>query len=87
MAISSEEMYNIYNTVDCINNRKQHARMIMNEMKEKLRAFNEERDWDQFHNPKDMAISLSLEASELLELFQWSGTDLAPQAGRCCGCR
>jgi NTP pyrophosphatase (non-canonical NTP hydrolase) len=34
-------------------------------------AFRDERDWKQFHNPKDVAISLSLEASELLELFQW----------------
>ena len=39
-------------------------------------AFREERDWGQFHNPKDLAISISLEASELLEAFQWSGTDL-----------
>ena len=34
-------------------------------------SFVEERDWDQYHNPKDLAISISLEASELLELFQW----------------
>lgn len=73
MAISSEEMYNIYNTVDCINNRKQHARMIMNEMKEKLRAFNEERDWEQFHSPENLAKSVAIEAGELLECFQWSG--------------
>ena len=33
--------------------------------------FNEERDWGQFHNPKDTAISLVLEASEFLEHFQW----------------
>jgi NTP pyrophosphatase (non-canonical NTP hydrolase) len=33
--------------------------------------FREERDWKKFHNPKDLALSLSLEASELLELFQW----------------
>ena len=33
--------------------------------------FAEERDWGQYHNPKDLAISVSLEASELLELFQW----------------
>ena len=38
---------------------------------EKIREFNEERDWDQFHTPKDVAISVSLEANELLELFQW----------------
>lgn len=33
--------------------------------------FRDERDWKQFHNPKDLAISLSLEASEVLEHFQW----------------
>ena len=39
--------------------------------KERLRNFMEERDWKQFHNPKDLAIALSLEASELLEHFLW----------------
>ena len=38
--------------------------------KKKALAFRDERDWSQFHNPKDLAISLSLEASELLECFQ-----------------
>lgn len=38
--------------------------------------FRDDRNWRQFHNPKDLAISLSLEAAELLEVFQWSGTDL-----------
>lgn len=38
--------------------------------------FRDDRDWKQFHNPKDLAISLSLEAAELLEVFQWSGSDL-----------
>ena len=38
--------------------------------------FRDERDWKQFHNPKDLAISICLEAAELLEVFQWSGTDL-----------
>jgi NTP pyrophosphatase (non-canonical NTP hydrolase) len=37
-----------------------------------LRSFAAERDWDQFHTPKNLATSLSVEASELLELFQWS---------------
>ena len=41
------------------------------EMKRILRAFNEERDWDQFHNGKDLAMALSIEASELLEVFLW----------------
>lgn len=38
---------------------------------EKIRQFNQERDWDQFHNPKDLAIALNIETSELLELFLW----------------
>jgi dCTP diphosphatase len=37
-----------------------------------LRSFASERDWDQFHTPKNLATSLSVEAAELLELFQWS---------------
>lgn len=39
--------------------------------------FRDEREWKQFHNPKDLAISISLEASELLEAFQWSGSDVS----------
>jgi len=39
-------------------------------------AFRDERNWKQFHTPKDLSISLSLEAAELLECFQWSGSDL-----------
>ncbi len=42
---------------------------------EQVLRFREERNWKQFHNPKDLAISISLEAAELLEIFQWSGTD------------
>ena len=38
--------------------------------------FRDERNWKQFHTPKDLAISISLEASELLEVFQWSREDV-----------
>ena len=38
--------------------------------------FRDDRDWKQFHNPKDLAISITLEVAELLEVFQWSGTDV-----------
>jgi dCTP diphosphatase len=38
-------------------------------------AFRDERDWKQFHNPKDVALSLLLEAGELLEIFQWQQGD------------
>jgi len=37
----------------------------------KIRVFRDERDWAQFHNPKDMAIALSIETNELLEHFLW----------------
>ena len=37
-----------------------------------LRSFAAERDWDQFHTPKNLATSIAVEAGELLELFQWS---------------
>ena len=45
--------------------------MIDDDLKQKLLTFRRERNWEQFHNPKDIAISLSIEASELLEWFQW----------------
>ena len=38
--------------------------------------FRDDRNWKQFHNPKDLAISISLEAAELLEVFQWSAGDV-----------
>jgi len=41
----------------------------------KLINFRDSRDWQQFHNPKDIAISLSLEASEVLEHFQWKNKE------------
>lgn len=40
-------------------------------IRDALRRFAAERDWDQFHSPKNLAIALSVEASELLEQFQW----------------
>ena len=43
----------------------------INKITQELRTFRDERDWAQFHNPKDLAIALSIEASELLELFLW----------------
>lgn len=43
----------------------------MEELLEALRKFRDERDWGKFHTPKDLAVSVSVEAGELLELFQW----------------
>lgn len=44
----------------------------MNEVKEQIKEFNEEREWDQFHSPENLAKSISIEAGELLECFQWN---------------
>ena len=42
---------------------------------DRIRKFTADRDWDQFHSPANLAKSISIEASELLECFQWSDTD------------
>ncbi len=42
---------------------------------ERIVAFRDARDWKQFHTQKDMALSLALEAAEVLEVFQWKSTD------------
>lgn len=42
---------------------------------EKIIQFRDERDWEQFHNSKDLALAISIEASELLELFLWKGNE------------
>lgn len=44
---------------------------------QQIRAFRDARDWQQFHNSKDLAVALSIEASELLELFLWKGNEEA----------
>ena len=45
----------------------------------RIRRFTEDRDWDQFHSPANLAKSLVIEAAELLECFQWSDTDYGIQ--------
>lgn len=50
--------------------------MLRDETIQRVLQFRDDRDWRQFHTPKDLAISMSLEAAEVLELFQWSGADL-----------
>jgi NTP pyrophosphatase (non-canonical NTP hydrolase) len=42
-----------------------------------LLKFRNERDWEQFHNPKDLALAINVEAGELLELFLWKNADEA----------
>jgi len=46
--------------------------MIIEEIMEKIDSFTEERDWMQFHDVRNLASSISIEAAELLEIFQWN---------------
>lgn len=45
----------------------------MEDVIDEIKKFNEERDWDQFHSPENLAKSIIIEAGELLECFQWDG--------------
>ena len=45
--------------------------MDISELAQKLREFAQERDWEQFHSPKNLSMALSVEVSELVEVFQW----------------
>jgi dCTP diphosphatase len=58
-------------------------------LREQLRTFAADRDWEQFHSPKNLAMALSVEAGELLEIFQWlteeQSRSLAPEAHAAAG--
>ena len=54
--------------INQLNNRKRIIELI----KKKLREFSKERDWDQYHSPKNLSMALSVEVAELVEIFQWS---------------
>ena len=49
--------------------------MNYKKIKSEIRKFVDERDWEQFHTPKNLSMALSVEASELLEIFQWQKAD------------
>ncbi len=51
--------------------RARRSSRPFDELRRRVLAFRDARDWKQFHNPKDLAISVALEAAELLEHFQW----------------
>lgn len=53
----------------------------LNDLRDRLRLFATERDWDQFHTPKNLASALSVEAAELLEHFQWLTGDQSSSLG------
>ena len=49
--------------------------MDISKIQSELRQFAHERDWNEFHSPKNLAAALTVEAAELLEIFQWSNSD------------
>src|SRR5690606_23672135 len=49
----------------------------MDQVMQRLRQFRDDRDWKQLHNPKDLAMALSIEASEVLEAFLWKAPEAA----------
>jgi NTP pyrophosphatase (non-canonical NTP hydrolase) len=49
--------------------------IIRQDTVDRIRKFSEDRDWDQFHSPANLAKSISIEANELLECFQWNDTE------------
>lgn len=49
--------------------------MVTDKTIQRIKQFTKDRDWDQFHTPVNLAKSISIEASELLECFQWSDTE------------
>ena len=53
--------------------------MITEKTIDRIKKFTEDRDWDQFHTPSNLAKSIAIEASELLECFQWDDTDFDKQ--------
>lgn len=54
---------------------------VLEELRNSIREFVQEREWDQFHTPKNLAVSLSVEAAELLEPFQWLQTGDTTELG------
>jgi len=54
----------------------------MDELIKEINKFRDERNWRQYHNPKDLSLSLSLEASELLENFQWISAEEGVEKNR-----
>lgn len=55
------------------------SEMTLQALQQQLKAFAEERDWEQFHSPKNLAMALIVEAAELVEHFQWLRQDESEQ--------
>ena len=56
--------------------------MNYKKVKKEIKRFVDERDWEQFHTPKNLSMALSVEASELLEIFQWQKADEYKKANK-----
>ncbi len=54
----------------------------VDELRGLVRAFVTEREWEVFHNPKDLAVSIAIEAAELMEIFQWQSREEALEGGK-----
>jgi len=54
-------------------------RMTLQELKERMATFVRERDWEQFHTPKNLSMSIAIEAAELMEHFQWLTAEQSQQ--------
>lgn len=65
-------MVKIKNNMFLCYNKNEEGEIYMEELTKKIVEFNNERDWDQFHSPENLAKSISIEAGELLECFQWN---------------
>ncbi|MEM7624330.1 MAG: nucleotide pyrophosphohydrolase [Planctomycetota bacterium] len=61
--------------------KDQDATTTLADVKALMEAFVAERDWERFHQPKNLASSIAIEAAELMELFQWDGVE-PPEAVR-----
>ena len=48
----------------------QDHKTVINDLKKIVKEFVDEREWEQFHNPKDLSMSIAIESAELMELFQ-----------------
>jgi NTP pyrophosphatase (non-canonical NTP hydrolase) len=56
--------------------------MSLEKLAEEIAAFVQDRDWEQYHDPKNLATGLAIEAAELLEVFLWTSTDESAEHGR-----
>jgi dCTP diphosphatase len=64
------------------NNRKQEVLIDASTLSAALAGFANERDWEQFHSPKNLVMALSAEVGELTEIFQWLSEDASKNIGR-----